>query len=107
MLEPAVPFLPETRSPVVRRRGLSYGLAALAGEIDALRAAPEGARNDRLNVAAFRLGQLVGGGELDVGDVFEALWATAGAIGLGDKEAVGTIASGLSKGMTNPRRRYR
>ena len=40
------------------------GRAALDGEIRKLSAAHKGQRNDQLNLSAFRLGQLVGAGEL-------------------------------------------
>jgi putative DNA primase/helicase len=77
--------------------------AALQGELARLMAAPEGQRNATLNRAAFSLGQIVAGGELDEALVVERLTATARAIGLGDGD-MPTINSGLEAGMREPRR---
>ncbi|TDC52858.1 DUF3987 domain-containing protein [Actinomadura sp. KC345] len=84
-------------------RAAGYAAAALDRELDALRAAPEGTRNHALNKAAFSLGQLVAGGELDENTVVSALTDAARAAGLDDKEIGKTINSGLSKGRLNPR----
>ena len=51
----------------------AYGQAALDAEITSLAAALPGTRNDALNCTAFRLFQLVAGGELDDGQVIERL----------------------------------
>jgi hypothetical protein len=83
--------------------GSRYGLAALNGEAETVRQAPEGTRNHRLNVAAFQLGQLIGGGELTRAVVEEELLAAALAAGLGRIEAERTIASGLNAGTAYPR----
>ena len=48
-----------------RYRPGSYGLAALDAEVAALAAVAPGSRNHALNLASFRLFQLVAGGELD------------------------------------------
>lgn len=77
-----------------------YGLAALERELDVLRATPEGARNTELNRAAFVLGQLIAGGELDGPRVQADLLA---ATDLPADEATRTIASGLRAGMQEPR----
>ena len=45
----------------------AYGLAALNAEVAALAAVAPGSRNHALNLASFRLFQLVAGGELDGG----------------------------------------
>ncbi|CAN5595556.1 hypothetical protein BH18ACT1_BH18ACT1_00250 [soil metagenome] len=80
-----------------------YGAVALEREAEDVAAAPAGMRNHRLNVAAFSLGQLVGGGVLDPGVVAEVLVKAARAAGLGEQEAVRTCASGLRAGLANPR----
>jgi len=80
-----------------------YAESALAGEVAALRATPEGRRNDQLNRAAFALGQMVGAGALDRGRVERELLATARDIGLGSRETAATIRSGVKAGMAEPR----
>lgn len=77
--------------------------AAFSGEIDRLRAAQEGTRNDTLNRIAFRLGQIVASGALDEGRVMAALVQGAQAVGLGEREALLTVESGLRAGETRPR----
>jgi hypothetical protein len=80
-----------------------YGARALADECTEVARAPEGSRNERLNRAAFSLGQLVGGGELDAGVVEAELLAAAGFAGLPDGEARKTLRSGLESGAREPR----
>jgi Bifunctional DNA primase/polymerase, N-terminal len=86
-----------------------YGEAALWGETQRLLLAPRGRRNDTLNVAAFALGQLVGGGILDCAEVIATLVRAAEACGLvaddGLRQCERTISSGLSAGMAQPRAR--
>lgn len=83
--------------------GGKYGQAALANELDTLARSSEGKRNDQLNRAAFSLGQLVAGGEIDQGQVVTALLSTAESIGLTRTEAHATIKSGLEAGTLKPR----
>ncbi len=82
---------------------LAYVQTALQREHDHVAAAPEGQRNDALNRAAFVLGQLVGSGALERGEVEKALSAAAATCGLPDGEAACTIKSGLEAGMQEPR----
>jgi hypothetical protein len=63
----------------------------------------EGTRNDTLNRAAFRLGQLVAAGHLDPTYTADRLLGAATASGLGDAEAEATIRSGLHAGQSQPR----
>jgi hypothetical protein len=77
--------------------------AALRGEMEAVRTAAEGERNDTLNRAAFALGQLVGGGSLDRAEVEQALLDAALACGLPAFEAQKTIRSGIDNGIKKPR----
>ena len=64
---------------------------ALAEEAGDVAGTAEGSRNARLNAAAFRLGQIVGGGHLDQGRVEAELAAAAAAAGLPPDEAEATI----------------
>jgi putative DNA primase/helicase len=96
----------ETSSPQSRAPAL-YGTAALQFEADAVRDAPKGTRNDRLNTAAFSMGQLVGAGEIGRAEVEGALSETALAAGLEADEIHATIESGLAGGLEHPRRRDR
>jgi len=87
--------------PIDTARG--WGEAALREEIATLMAAIETKRNDALNRAAFKLGQLVPGGHLPESLIVDRLTATAFAIGLDDSEIRPTIESGLEAGKLEPR----
>ena len=104
--DPVAPRPAERPAPVERRDGggTPYGLEAMAKELEELRQCQQGGRNDRLNQAAFSLGQLVAGGELDEGLVAGELERIALGIGLGAREVANTIASGLEGGKREPRR---
>jgi hypothetical protein len=78
----------------------AYAAAALKDEAASVGTTPEGERNDRLNRAAFNLGQLVPHGFLDLEIVVTALHAAALAAGLEERETARTIMSGTSKGGT-------
>lgn len=80
-----------------------YALRALADECSTLRAAQEGVRNTTLNTAALKLGQLVAGGNLGERETVDALTDAARTCGLGEHEITATIASGMGKGMQEPR----
>lgn len=90
--------------PAPRREGSAYGRRALATEVGHLALVAQGTRNHELNRAAFRMGQLVAGGELDAYEVAADLLTVAGRIGHTEKEAVATIRSGMASGMAHPRR---
>jgi hypothetical protein len=99
-----------TPKPVERRRPRSttpppsaYAEKALREETDKVANAPQGQRNHTLNAAAFSLGQLVGAGILDEGDVRAELEDAAARAGLGEQETDKTINSGLSSGQRQPR----
>ncbi|WP_126172857.1 bifunctional DNA primase/polymerase [Altericroceibacterium xinjiangense] len=81
----------------------SWAEAALRNEAAALASSPEGRRNQALNNAALKLGQIVAGGHLDENEVKRRLHATAAAIGLDADEIGPTIDSGFAKGLTEPR----
>jgi hypothetical protein len=84
-------------------RPTAYGSAALDGELALLARAVPGTRNDTLNRAAFRLGQLVADGALQPDHVARCLRIVSDDIGLGEDEADRTIASGLAAGARTPR----
>ena len=81
----------------------AYVEAALRGEVERVRFAPEGTRNDSLNRAAFALGQLAGAGMLDEGPVASALVEAALAAGLDEPEARRTFGNGFYAGLREPR----
>ena len=83
----------------------NYGRESLRREAATVAAAQEGARNDALNRAAFNVGTLIGGGEVDRPDAESELLASARSCGLSDAEARRTIASGIASGMEHPRQR--
>jgi hypothetical protein len=92
--------------PAPQRTMIDYHRAAKAAlhmETRDVANAGEGARNNRLNVAAYNLGQLVGDGYLTYGEVEAALLNAAHGAGLPDGEAQRTIESGIQKGMAEPR----
>jgi len=105
----APPAPPEHTPGGAGDRAARYATAALTREVNAVRTAAKGTRNNTLNVAAFCLGQLVAGGELDEQTVVAALHEAARAAGLdkdpncGERGIAATIHSGLSKGKLNPR----
>ncbi|KAA0215586.1 MAG: hypothetical protein DYG94_07110 [Leptolyngbya sp. PLA3] len=83
----------------------AYGRAALDREAADVAATGEGGRNDRLNVAAFNIGTLAGGGEVDAREAEAVLLDAARQAGLPDHEARATIASGMRSGERHPRQR--
>ncbi len=80
--------------------GSRWAAAALRGEVEALRRAEVGNRNNSLNRAALKLGRLVVSHGLDRAAAEQALLVTARQIGLGDHEALATIKSGLDAGVS-------
>ena len=83
--------------------GAYWAGVALEREIDTLAGASDGVRNNALNRAAYNLGQLVGDRLLDRSDVERVLLSTALSIGLGERESLATIKSGMDAGELNPR----
>lgn len=85
-----------------------YVVAAVNNECAAVANTPAGAgRNQRLFIAAARLGELVGAAVLQQGDAEAALEKAAGDCGLvredGLRAVRSTIASGLKRGICQPR----
>lgn len=94
--KPILPiYLPSNPSP--------YAQAGLREECEKVRSAQEGSRNKTLNNAAFALGQLIAGRELDPSVVESELTAAALGCGLGRQEIPATIRSGIRAGMKQPR----
>lgn len=81
----------------------AWARKALQGELDRLAQAPIGQRNNTLNRVAFRLGQIIAGGQLDEAEIEHLLVGRALDIGLGEREAVATVHSGISAGECEPR----
>jgi len=84
-------------------RAAKYAQAALEAELDRIRTAAEGIRNDTLNIAAFNLGQLIAGGDLDKDHVTAELTRAAFICGLAQPEIARTIASGFTSSSDKPR----
>jgi hypothetical protein len=100
------PKAPAPPAPVRYNIGgqrIGYGQTALERELGELGATTQGGRNDRLHLAAFNLGQLVGGGALDAMLVRRELYRVGVAIGLTERECAGTITSGMRAGEAKPR----
>lgn len=89
-------------------RQARYVAAALAHELGRVSHAPPGTRNQALFTSALALGQLVGAGALGAEHVTTALHDAAAAhVATGaftTAEAAATIASGLRRGIADPRR---
>jgi hypothetical protein len=83
--------------------GTAYGLSALRDEVNQIARARTGTRNHTLNRAAFNLGRLIAGGELEASICGSSLAEAASACGLPQVEASRTIASGTRAGLRYPR----
>jgi hypothetical protein len=81
----------------------AYAAAAIERETLDVALAPAGQRNERLNRAAFKLGQLVGAGLVDEATVTEALVAAGLSAGPGEGKIRSTVRRGLRAGMSEPR----
>lgn len=80
-----------------------YGAEALKNECAKVILAHEGARNEALNKAAFNVGRLVAGREINGAEARQELHHAASRAGLPDVEASRTIESGLAAGKQEPR----
>lgn len=81
----------------------AYAAAALRYECQAVASAIEGTRNDTLNRAAFKLGQLVAGGYLDGQEVIDALTRAARQCGLDVREIDRTVPRAVRQAAGAPR----
>jgi len=77
--------------------------AALRREVENVKTAVEGRRNQTLNTAAFNLGQLVAAGHLDALTARSCLEDAALSIGLQEPEITNTIDSGFRGAQGKPR----
>jgi putative DNA primase/helicase len=85
-------------------RARSYADVARRRELERVAKAPMHQRNSTLNVAAFKLGQLMPYGILDASAITQDLAGVARNIGLDESEIGPTITSGLDAGRRHPRR---
>jgi hypothetical protein len=87
----------------------SYGQVALAGEAARMASAARGTRYHTLGSSSYRLGRLIGAGELDTDQARAALWRAATVCGYVEEHGEATvrkeIESGLKAGALNPRSR--
>ena len=99
--------VPRPARPVAEEGVPKWADAALDGEYARAAAQTPGTRNQNLNTAAFKLGQLVGGGILTESVVKNTLTAAAEASGWAAEEGPASveavIASGLAAGIQKPR----
>ena len=105
---PSLPSLAINRSDVAGSRipsaaAAAYGAAALRNEVERMRTARVGTRNDTLNRCAYALGRLVGAGLLDRDLAASELFHAARQAGLSARECASTLASGLGAGIARPR----
>lgn len=105
--QPARAAAPRPAAPSGADAARRYAISALARETEDLAATVTGGRNDRLNIAAMKLGQLVGSGALTEGEVRSALEGAAERCGLvsddGWPSVRATFAKGFAKGLSEPR----
>ncbi len=95
----------KTENMAQAAHGDPWARAALTNECARVKNAQKGTRNDTLNQAAIALGELVGAGYLTQSEVENALFDAAADYRSddGDGAAMSTIASGMKKGMAQPR----
>jgi putative DNA primase/helicase len=80
-----------------------YALAALDGEVEAVRRAPQGQRNNQLNTSALKIGGLAAAGALNPTLGRSLLEQAARDNGLEESEIQATLDSGWSAGEQRPR----
>lgn len=96
---------PATVSADVDADVRKYALSALDGELDAIRKAGTGRRNDQLNESAFKIATFVAAGVLDE-RVARVLVESAARDNPGnddDRQLIATIDSGWTAGLNSPR----
>jgi hypothetical protein len=97
--------LPKSR-PTQSGDGTRYGLTALDNECQAILSAPDGAKHDTLNRAAFSIGGLVAAGELAEGPALQALASALAGIRHRCEDypaAQKTLGAAFRAGMAKPR----
>lgn len=96
------PQAQKTKAQPQKNGGTPYGLKALAEEVDSIETACEGERNDTLNTVGFRIGQLIGSGQLERQHAFDELIAATAHWGEARKSA-DTLGRALDAGALEPR----
>lgn len=82
----------------------TYGRAALNAEVAVLMQAQPGGINEQINLSAFAIGQLVGGGEITTDEGWGGLLEALAVLGVDSEEkALGTLERGWIAGMGVPR----
>ena len=102
----SLPKAPPPKAPIratERANATRYAMVALECEANAVANARENTRNIVLNRAAFSCGQLIGAGLLDESGVEFVLTSAAKSAGLGEREIIGTLRSGINSGRRKPR----
>jgi hypothetical protein len=89
--------------PTTTEGRAAYGQAALDGELERVKLAPEGERNHTLYLAALKIGSVIAGGHLDRDAAAASLVAAGLATGLTRGEVHATVRSGLRNGASSPR----
>lgn len=83
-----------------------WGAKALSDEVERVSLAPEGQRNPTLNLAAWKVGKVVGGGHLDEDEAIHSLLDASRSCGLlgddGEAACLKTIRSGIEAGKLEP-----
>lgn len=105
LLDLIAPFQPaQGRLPRPSADTTPYGRKALEAEAARVALAPIGTRNQTLNSAAYSIGQLVAGGQVDRSEAEGTLLHAADRAGLNPAEAAKTFASGFASGEQRPRK---
>jgi hypothetical protein len=81
----------------------SWAGKALEEECQKVASTGEGGRNEALNRAAFKVGQIVAGGHLSASQAGQALDSAAAECGLPERERRSTIERSIKAGMASPR----
>lgn len=89
--------------PISTDRLDRYTRRVVEDECTAITRAANGEQNNTINTAAFNLGTLVGAGALTENEARDHLLAAARAGGHPDGRAIGTVNSGLTAGIAQPR----
>lgn len=104
----AAPFVESDKPATVQAKNSTpterYAAAAMAGELARVFAAPEGQKHHQIYKSAAALGELVGAGALDEATVKDLLYNAIAPRAADAKNAAVTIADGVTKGKTNPRK---
>jgi Bifunctional DNA primase/polymerase, N-terminal len=91
---PLATLLSQLSKPVMH--GDRYVTAALTNELNAVKAAPQGQRNEQLNRSAFAVGRFVAAGQLDGSHAAAALLEAGLCAGLTETESIKTIRSAFT-----------